>query len=65
MDLELNESEYTALILAATRDKVLQCDFGGGRIWLRGTPSNQWAVDMIGSMRHIEEPFCDMAQEKT
>ena len=51
MNLQITELEYTALIKMSGRDNVVQATFGANVVTLLDTPQNEWAINMLKSMR--------------
>jgi hypothetical protein len=47
----LSDDENTALILASTRDNVLECAFGIGWVELLPIEANRWAFLLLKQLR--------------
>lgn len=53
----VTEEEMTSLIMESDATRHVDARYGGGRVWLEDTPTNQWAFKFLVQWRGLDLSF--------
>lgn len=53
----VTEEEMTSLIMESNAERHVDARYGGGRVWLEDTPTNQWAFKLLHQWRGLDLVF--------